>query len=452
MRTAVVVGAGVAGLAAAGALAKAGWQVTLIEQGERLRGTGGAQILWPNGLAALRGLGLAVGDLAYPAPSGGVRRPDGRVLVEPVRALAAATPDPVEPPPAPPSTYRAATDEPNRPTRPAAAPIIRPTAAAPAVAPPVPVPEPVVLHADDLNDLLMAGLGGRIEIRTGTEVTAVALGRDWPSVTTGRHTFQADLVVAADGADSAIRRRLAPTTRVAPSGYTAWRALVPWFRAPKLPEGVPGAGEMLGAGMRFCHATLGERWSGGEQIRGGVYWWATVPGAPRPEPVAVQLGLLRRWFADWRSPVAELLEATQASDLVPQQAVHLVPVPDRLAYRVGGGGIVLVGDAAHVVTPSLTQGAGLALEDAVVLGAVMRSAVPGEGLGRRLDEYAAARRDRVVRVDRAARRLDRLVLAHGRLVVAARDALLRRLSTRLVDPAAAAPDEWLPGVPPVPLS
>ncbi len=82
MRTAVVVGAGVAGLAAAGALAKAGWQVTLLERQERLRSPGGAQVLWPNGLAALRALGLPADALVHPAPSGGVLRPDGRVGVE----------------------------------------------------------------------------------------------------------------------------------------------------------------------------------------------------------------------------------------------------------------------------------------------------------------------------------------------------------------------------------
>ena len=37
MRAAVVVGAGVAGLATAGALARAGWKVTLLEREDRLR-------------------------------------------------------------------------------------------------------------------------------------------------------------------------------------------------------------------------------------------------------------------------------------------------------------------------------------------------------------------------------------------------------------------------------
>jgi 2-polyprenyl-6-methoxyphenol hydroxylase-like FAD-dependent oxidoreductase len=219
---------------------------------------------------------------------------------------------------------------------------------------------------------------------------------------------------------------------------------VPWFRAPRLPEDVPPAGEMLGAGMRFVHATLGQRWTAGEQTRGGVYWYATAPGAPRPEPVPVQLALLRRWFAGWHSPVTELLEATQASDLMPQAAVHLSEVPERFGFRVGGGAVVLVGDAAHAITPSLTQGACLALEDAAVLGAVMRTAVPGQDIAARLDEYTRLRRDRVRRLDRVARRLDRVVQAQGRLTVAARDALLTRFAARVLDPAVAAAADWNP--------
>jgi 2-polyprenyl-6-methoxyphenol hydroxylase-like FAD-dependent oxidoreductase len=415
VRTAVVVGAGVAGLAAAGALAKSGWQVTLLERGERLRGYGGAQLLWPNGVTALASMGLELGDLGFPAPFGGIRRPDGRVLVAPGDATAEAKPP----------------GDPGAPVDPPVSPFM--------------AVEPVLVHAADLHALLLSGLGERIEIRTGVQVTTLSTnGADWPSVSTGRHTFQADLVVLADGADSALRRRLAPAAKTHPAGYTAWRAVVPWFRAPKLPDGVPPAGEMLGAGMRFVHATLGERWTAGEQTRGGVYWFATAPGAPRPEPISVQLSLLRRWFADWRSPAAELLEATQADDLTPQPAQYVQQTPEQFGYRVGGGGVVLVGDAAHGITPSLTQGACLALEDAAVLGVVMRAAVPGADIGTRLDAYTRLRRDRSLRLSRIARRLDRLMQAQGRLTVAARDAVLSRLATNVFDRAVAAATDWLP--------
>src|SRR5262245_44593998 len=70
VRSAVVVGAGVAGLAAAGALARSDWHVTLIERGDRLRGNGGALLIWPNGAAALDSLGVSLSDIAVPLAAG----------------------------------------------------------------------------------------------------------------------------------------------------------------------------------------------------------------------------------------------------------------------------------------------------------------------------------------------------------------------------------------------
>lgn len=398
MRTAVVVGAGVGGLAAAGALARSDWHVTLLERGDRLRGNGAAQLIWPNGVAALRALGLSLGDVAFPMPGGGIRRPDGRWLVEPAAV-------PVEPAEA----------------------------------------DPVVVHADDLHDTLMAGLSDRLEIRTGTEVTTVRMGASQrPAVGTAKLTFEADLIVAADGSRSLIRRRLAAQSNLASAGYTAWRAVIPWYRAPKLPETVAAAGEMLGAGQRFLHASLGERGASGGSARGGIYWAATAPGALRPEPAATQLALLRRWFAEWQSPVAELLDATEPDDLVQQPGEDLRPLPRRFGFPAGPGGFVLLGDAAHVSTPVLTQGACLAFEDAATLRALVRSARPGPSLHAALDGYTLARRTRVARIAKTSRRLGLVLQAQGRLAIRARDAALGRLPPRLLDRASASSLQWTP--------
>ncbi len=397
MRTAVVVGAGIGGLAAAGALARSGWQVTLLERGDRVRAERTALLLWPNGIRALRALGLGGGldAIATPLPDTGVRRPDGQWLVQP----------------------RATTRD----------------------------RAPVVVHREDLHDALIAGLGDRVEIRTGVSVrTLLAAIGDRPSVGDGQHTYEADLVVAADGIDSEVRRRLAPESSAVSSGWAAWRAVLPWYRAPRLPVDRPVGGETLGAGYRFVTASLGERGSSGGSTRGGIYWVATAVGASRPEPPATQLTLLRRWFADWPAPIGELLAATEPDDLVQQEVRELRPLPRAYAFPAGPGGVVLLGDSAHAMPHHLGQGACLAFEDAATLGSVLRDAVPGGQLRDGIESYSRLRRPRAVTVVRQTRRMSAVLQARGRLALRARDAALGRITPRLLGSVASVATQWEP--------
>jgi 2-polyprenyl-6-methoxyphenol hydroxylase-like FAD-dependent oxidoreductase len=74
----------------------------------------------------------------------------------------------------------------------------------------------------------------------------------------------------------------------------------------------------------------------------------------------------------------------------------LYELPPLKAYT--SGAVVLVGDAAHAMTPNLGQGACQALEDAVVLGDVMAS---GDGLA----AYDRLRRPRTQMIARRSRRI-----------------------------------------------
>ena len=104
---------------------------------------------------------------------------------------------------------------------------------------------------------------------------------------------------------------------------------------------------------------------------------ATAAGAPRPEPPATQLALLRRWFAGWHAPVGELLDATDPDDLVQQEVRELRPLPRAYGFPVGPGGVVLLGDAAHAMPHHLGQGACLAFEDAATLRVAAAATRPG---------------------------------------------------------------------------
>jgi 2-polyprenyl-6-methoxyphenol hydroxylase-like FAD-dependent oxidoreductase len=390
------VGAGIGGLAVAGALARTGWQVTLLERDDRLRPGGAALVLWPNGMRALRALGLAAGldGIATPVPSAGFRRPDGKWLLQPGEG---ADGD-----------------------------------------------QPVVVHREDLHDAFIAGLGDRVDVRTGVEVRTARPSAERPAVSDGRVTFEADLVVAADGAESAVRKRLAPATSFTSAGYAAWRAVIPWYRAPDLPRGVPIGGETLGTGHRFGSASLGERGSSGGSTRGGIYWVATAPGARRPEPLDTQLGLLRRWFAGWHAPIPALLAVTEPDDLVHDAVGELEPMPDSFVTPAGVGGYALLGDAAHAMTHHLGQGACLALEDAATLQALLADAIPGRTLGAVLTEYSKVRRPRAVRVAAQSRRVGSLLQARGGFAIRA----LPGLAPRLLARASSTATTWHPPPPP----
>ena len=394
MRTAVVVGAGMAGLATAGALSREGWQVVLLERGERVAAPPTALVLWSNGRRALEALDAEGGwsAIAAPLPDGGVRRPDGQWLVPPRSRNGAG-------------------------------------------------PAPAVVHLEDLYDALVAGLGDRVEIRTGFDVSVVRTSRrQRPAVGDGRTLIEADLVVAADGIDSPLRRALAPESVAVGSGFAAWQAVIPGYRAPRLTPELAAGGETLGAGYRFVSIPLGERAAG----KGGVYWVATAAGAPRPEPPATQLALLRRWFADWHPPVGDLLAATHAEDLVPQEVRELRPLPRAYGFRSGPGGVVLLGDAAHAMPHHLGQGACLAFEDAVTLRSLTADVSPGEPLAAAIEAYSRLRRPRTTSVVRQTRRMSAVVQARGRLALRARDAALNHMRPRILGGLAQGQADWLP--------
>jgi 2-polyprenyl-6-methoxyphenol hydroxylase-like FAD-dependent oxidoreductase len=383
-----------AGLATAGALARAGWQVTVLERGERVAAPPTALVLWANGLRALTALNPDGGWTAItaPLPDGGVRRPDGQWLVTPRG---------------------------------------RPGAG----------PAPAVVHLDDLYDALVAGLGDRVEIRTGCAVTKVRVGPGRrPAVGDGRTVHEADLLVAADGIDSPIRRALAPEAAAVGSGFAAWQAVIPGYRAPRLTGDDAAGGETLGAGYRFVSIPLGERAAG----RGGVYWVATAAGAARPESPATQLALLRRWFAGWHAPIGELLAATRPEDLVPQEVRELRPLPRAYGFCSGSGGVVLIGDAAHAMPHHLGQGACLAFEDAATLGSLVAGAAPGPALCAAVEAYSRARRPRTTSVVRQTRRMSAVVQARGRLALRARDAALNQLRPRILGQAHGLAADWTP--------
>ena len=208
----------------------------------------------------------------------------------------------------------------------------------------------VGIARSDLHELLRDG----VEVRVATEVTD--LGAD--------NIGAYDLVIAADGIRSSLRASLggAEPTFV---GQVSWRFLV------------DGANEVgcwtgwLGRGKTFLALPLGG---------GRTYCYADVNVTDPVDPTAGDASRLAEMFAGFAEPVGSLLAASATPYF---SAIEEVVAESWVTDRV-----VLVGDAAHAMSPNMAQGAGLALEDAIVLADTVSRGLP-------LKAYEARRRPRV---------------------------------------------------------
>jgi 2-polyprenyl-6-methoxyphenol hydroxylase-like FAD-dependent oxidoreductase len=275
-----------------------------------------------------------------------------------------------------------------------------------------------VVHRADLHRILAAAA-------PPVEPTSVAEVRDTGDGATivldSGETRNFDLVVGADGIASTVRRSWPGDPGIRYAGYTAWRGVT------RSPVDVPMAGETWGHGERFGVVPMGD---------GRVYWFAVAsvpPNWPVPDERA---GLLRR-FGAWHDPIPALLDATDDEAVLRNDIID-VAAPLRGFAR---GRVVLVGDAAHAMTPNLGQGGNQALEDAVTLATLAAHAadVPGA-----LGQYDRLRRRRTLPVVRRSWQLGRVAQASSPALVAVRNALMRLLPAAAAVRAAEAVQVWEP--------
>lgn len=371
-KTAVVVGGGIGGLAAAIGLHRIGWQVTVLERTSTLEDAGAGISLAANGLRALDALGVGgpVREASRGQYSGGTRTPRGGWLTR---------------------MDGAALEE--------------------AVGTPI-----MGIPRSALHRLLRASLpaGTLVNHRAADRVEQT--GPATVRVGSGATVLEADLVVAADGIGSTIRSRLFPShPGPVHSGQAVLRAITAHTVDLRTDFELS-----WGRGAEFGHIAFPD---------GTAEWHAvlTLPAGTRfPDPLAE----LRRRFRTWHDPIPALLNATRPEAVLHHDVNELrTPLPSYTAGRV-----VLLGDAAHAMTPHLGQGACQALEDAVVLTAALGTESSVQAA---LARYDAERRPRSQAVAGAARQAGKLgqQLSHP-VAVMLRNTAMRltpsRVATRMV--------------------
>ncbi|MER6445021.1 FAD-dependent monooxygenase [Streptomyces venezuelae] len=375
-RHAVVAGAGIGGLAAALALHRHGWRVTVCERAAGPTAVGAGIVLAPNALRAFDTIGFDVtraAGRALPAAMG-LRRPDGRWLSRAdTAALAARFGGP-----------------------------------------------PLALHRSALAEALAAALPATA-IRYGAAVTSVDDADGSPVVRTDAGDLDgADLVIAADGIHSPLRRQYFPGhPGLHHSGETAWRTVLP---AAAHPTGAATA-ETWGRGERFGVVPLAD---------GRTYLYATAVAPEGYRPADVRAELLRR-YGTWHDPIPALLERIDPAAVLQHDLYDLAgPLP-----RFHHGRLAWLGDAAHAMTPNLGQGGCQAVEDAAVLGRLL-AGTRAEDVPAALAAYSAARCARTDAIRVRARRAGRVAALSHPLAVAVRDLAVRATPARVTDRAMAA--------------
>ena len=213
-------------------------------------------------------------------------------------------------------------------------------------------------------------------VRLGLSVAALDQSAGYVDVgftdgTAGRY----DLVIGADGAHSQVRGLLYGE-RYTPvfTGQSVWRTN---FARPEDMQTLQTFRDTNGnsAGLVPLAPDL-------------MYLYLTTkePGNPRFAPQRLP-ELMRERLKDFRGSVAELREQITDESEVVYRPIEVVFV-DEPWYL---GRVVLVGDAAHTTTPHLGQGAGMAIEDVVVLSELLGDGLP---LAEALPAFFARRYER----------------------------------------------------------
>ena len=340
-----ILGAGIGGLCAAIALQRAGHQVTVFEQAKAFMRVGADINLTPNAVRALDGLGVGEGIRSFAA------RPTHRISRlwdsgEETSRLEMA--DAAE------RQYGAAQ---------------------------------LTIHRADLLSVLAEHFPLE-HVQFNKRAQAVHKEDDGVVLDfTDGSQARVDMLVGADGIHSVVRTALFGQEHPRFTGMVAFRAVVPTHRVAHVPNiqaftkwWGPSAHSQIvtfplnrGDDIFIFATTAQESWH-------AESW--TTPGS---------VSELRDCYADFHPDARALLDA--CDEVLKTALYERDPLPFWTRSRM-----VLLGDACHPMMPFMAQGAGQAIEDAVVLARALDAAQSLDHIDDALGRYQQARMERASRI------------------------------------------------------
>ena len=290
----------------------------------------------------------------------------------------------------------------------------------------------VTIHRADLHGLLLGAVRARPQVHLNLGQCATLHMQQAQAVTLTLQDLQGhasvvegDALIGADGLGSSTRAQLLGQAPARACGHLAYRAVL---RQSALPAALRSQDvtAWLGRRLHVVHYPL----RGGELLNVVAIRHGTPPEDLDDWDHGANAAELEAALAHACAPLQDLVRA------VPQaaQGWRLWPLADRPPVagpqEMAQGVVALLGDAAHPMRPYLAQGAGMAIEDAAELGRALQ--LQALELPLRLRRYALNRWQRCARVQEHSRRNGLIFHASGPLRWG-RDLALRVLGERLLD-------------------
>ncbi|KKW69093.1 hypothetical protein AAV94_01480 [Lampropedia cohaerens] len=301
----------------------------------------------------------------------------------------------------------------------------------------------------DLHSLLLAHAKAQSDLQIGTGMQATAIAQDAAGVDTlitgaddAQYTVRTDAALLAEGVQSTLSAQAMNIAAHDRTGLTAYRGVV---KQAALPQRLRSNTVTAWLG-RQMHAVV-------YPLRGGEWLNVVLIVADGLLPPAVNAADL----ADIRAVLARSQQRHSAlEDVLAAIDAHGQPLRDarwtrwplrlrpavRDAQELASGRVAALGDAAHPMVPFLAQGAAMAIEDAEQLRQSLAS--QGSDVVAAFAHYARLRARRVARVQRQAWRNGRIFHLWGPLAAA------RNLALTVAAPIAM-DSPWLYAGGPVPM-
>ena len=238
-----------------------------------------------------------------------------------------------------------------------------------------------LVHRAHLHDVLFGGVPEGV-VHFGAAVRQISFSSNGISVKTeAGETFEADVLVGADGIHSTVRRHLFGEVEPIYMGYRSHRMVL------DNNAGIECFTELQGQGQRIGLVPIAP---------GRIYIWTTFNSPPEPAPQLASADAFRAMFAQFTDPrVVKLFSQIRSPD-----EIITTDVEELRQERWHEGRAVLLGDAVHAMTPNIGQGAGMAMEDAAVLAEELASSSDVEASLKNYVRRRKPRVDTIVRVSR----------------------------------------------------